>query len=331
MNARAVNRRKAGRKKTNVFTRVGHAWKKIIGTVPYLVLAGIIGTSALYLKDIKIETVLPVERVTVEGELEHLGREQIEQMVLTNIEGGFFTLDLSRTRQALLGEPWVQNVSVRRRWPAELIVSITEKQAVAYWNSDSLISRQGEVFTPESIPASLKLPRMSGPDGQHQKVWMFMNRVYRPLASLALEVASLQLDDRRAWQLELEDTSAVNLTTKKLHTGNMGQGNHLIIKLGRYDTEIRFERFIRVFSSVGTADLKHFKVIDMRYPNGFAVTAVSLYESVINASDITPVETEIKSYLIADSTSHYGHFIQYNAPLDTPFYAPRFSYRDLMS
>ncbi len=235
-------------------------------TAPYLTLMVMLIASVFYLKDKQFETVLPVNQVTVKGSFNHLSRSEIEQVVLNNIKGGFFTLDLAAARESLLQKPWVKSVSVRRRWPAELMVDVEEKRAVAYWNQTSLISAQGEVFSPSPMPSLILLPKMYGPEGQHKKVWLFMNRIYQPLAQLDFEVTELKLDERRAWQLVLSDLSGLS------KAASTDAGNRtLIVNLGRYETDSRFDRFIRVFASAGGTALRKIAAIDMRYPNGFAV------------------------------------------------------------
>ena len=219
----------------------------------------------------KVPTVLPVNDVQVIGELSFLDGAEIESMVKDKIQGGYFTVDLNSIRKTLINDPWVNDVSLRRRWPAGLNVIIDEHQPIAYWNHDGYINELGEVFKPEDMDTSLNLPKLNGPEGHHNNVWKFMNVLYQEMALLEYEVVRLKLDDRRAWQLVITG-----------HANKESAGpadNEINVRLGRFDTEKRLQRFVRILPALtaeyglatGKLTENNIKVIDMRYPNGFAV------------------------------------------------------------
>jgi len=296
------------RKGQSNFSGLVNFLKTLLKLLPYFVFTVVLLFAIDYLRNKEFDTILPIKSVTVEGVFQHLGRSEIEQVVLNNIEGGFFTLELDEARERLLQNPWVKSVSVRRHWPAELIVTVEEKRAVAYWNEQSFISESGDVFSPKPMPSAMLLPKMFGPTGQHEKVWLFMNEIYQPLASLDLNVAALYLDERRAWKIDLEGTEKNGLPVK----------NSLLVNLGRYDTKPRFERFVRVFSKLASLGLINFKAMDMRYPNGFAVLKKT-QKIVLKNKGETLSENNFKmvqknNFLLAFDVKT-KRFIQYNTSL----------------
>ncbi len=241
--------------------------KRIIKTLP--VLMGIVAVIYLgvLVQGIDIPTVLPVSDVQVSGKLNFVDKNEIEMLVKENITGGYFTVDLAGIRALLLQKPWVKNVSLRRKWPASLNVLIEEQVPIAYWNKNAFLSEKGDVFKPAGIDKRLNLPGLNGPQGQHHHVWQFMNVLYKETALLNYEVVHLNLDERRAWQLVIVEQN------EKGH-------NRIDVRLGRFDTEKRLQRFVRILPALsteyGSASIDGFatnkiKVIDMRYPNGFAV------------------------------------------------------------
>ncbi len=245
--------------------------KKIVKTLPVL-LAGV---SVIYLgvlvKDIDVPTVMPVDDVRVVGELNFLDRAEVESLVKSKINGGYFTVNLISIRKTLMQDPWVSNVSLRRQWPAGLKVMIDEHQPVAYWNHDGYINEAGEVFKPENLDTSLNLPTLKGPEGHHNNVWKFMNVLYQEMALLEYEVVRLKLDDRRAWQLVIAGHESIKTSDSV--------NSEINVRLGRFDTEKRLQRFVRILPALtaeyalaaGKLTENNIKVIDMRYPNGFAV------------------------------------------------------------
>ncbi len=239
--------------------------------------------AGLFIKDLEVPTLLPVEDVQVIGQMDFLDDSEIQLIVKGEIDGGYFTVDLNNIRKVLMQQPWIKNVSLRRQWPASLDVIITEHKPVAYWNNDGYISESGEVFKPKMIDRKLNLPILNGPDGHHDNVWKFMNVLYQEMALLEFEVVRLDLDERRSWQLvvsEYEDAEKAVAVNK------------IDVKLGRFETEKRLKRFIRILPSLtvghGSAGNaltdKKIKVIDMRYPNGFAVQMADMQVSDMQVS-----------------------------------------------
>lgn len=247
--------------------------KKILKTLPVLFAGAVVIYGGLLLKDIEMPTVLPVNHVAVIGDLNFMDKNVIESIVKNKINGGYFTLDLNNIRASLMQQPWIKNVSLRRQWPAGLDVIITEQMPVAYWNDDGYINDAGEVFKPEKINRQLNLPKLNGPEGHHNNVWKFMNVLYQEMALLEFEVVRLDLDDRRSWQM------VVSKYEKPVAANGEMSSQKIDVKLGRFETEKRLKRFVRILPSLAVghgSDNKNLtnkmiKVIDMRYPNGFAV------------------------------------------------------------
>ena len=245
--------------------------KYVLKTVPVLLAGVAVIYLGLFIKDIDVPTIMPVNNVQVIGDLRFLDRNEIESMVKSKIHGGYFTVDLNNIQKTLIQEPWVSNVSLRRQWAAGLNVCVDEHKPVAYWNDDAYINALGEVFKPVNIDTSLNLPKLNGPEGHHNNVWKFMNVLYQEMAFLEYEVVQLKLDDRRAWQLVIASHG-------KSGTTNFVD-NEIKVRLGRFDTEKRVQRFVRILPALAveygqvTSELtkNNIKVIDMRYPNGFAV------------------------------------------------------------
>jgi cell division protein FtsQ len=244
-------------------------YKNMIKTLSVFVGVVVFGYLALMIKDVEVSTVLPIAGVEVRGDLIFINKAEIRAIVEDNISGGFFTVDLNRVREIVSQQPWIESVSLRRKWPDALEVFVEERKPIAYWNEDGYISENGHVFKPEVIDKTLNLPDLDGPDGQHNNVWKFMNVLYKEMSMLNYTVTSLELDERRAWQLKIE---------KSVGVGDEQTRSGINVRLGRFDTEKRLRRFVRVLPELASkkefADDK-INVIDMRYPNGFAVQMVT--------------------------------------------------------
>lgn len=238
--------------------------KNIVKAVPAVIAVVAVTFVVQLIREIDAPVLLPVNEVQVEGELHLLDINEISVRVKENVSGGYFAIDLNHIRDILMQEPWIQEVSLRRKWPAGVTVYIEEQKPVAYWNAEGYINKSGDVFKPAAFDRQLSLPKLQGPEGMHKNVWQFMNVLYQQTASLDYEVKSLQLDDRRAWQFVI---------TSNVDTVEAEQKNEIDVRLGRFETEKRMQRFVRVLPAltVKKNNEQKIKAIDMRYPNGFAV------------------------------------------------------------
>jgi cell division protein FtsQ len=193
----------------------------------------------------------PLREVKVNGELQHVTREQVQFIVTRALKGNFFTLDLNKTRRTFEKLPWVRNVNVRRRWPDKLEVTLEEHQALARWNNTALVNTQGELFQAAS---DQQLPVFSGPADSVKEVASQYQFFKQQLAATGHQPAQVSLSPRRAWQIRLDDG--------------------LVVELGREQVEQRLEKFVKVYDrSLGRLGQmkKTVDYVDLRYPNGFAV------------------------------------------------------------
>ncbi|MEO6118265.1 MAG: cell division protein FtsQ/DivIB [Methylotenera sp.] len=192
--------------------------------------------------------IFPLREVKVEGELSHVNRDQIKLIVAKHLKGNFFTLDLIKARDAFEKLPWARKVSLRRRWPDKLEVSIEEHQALARWGSIALVDTHGELFHAAS---GSDLPVFYGPGDGVIEVASQYGEFSKELKSANLQIASLALTPRRAWQITT--TSGI------------------VIELGRVEMNTRLAKFASVYTTTIAGLNKKITYADLRYPNGFAV------------------------------------------------------------
>ncbi len=200
----------------------------------------------------------PLRQVVVVRALEQVTPTQIE-FAAKNLSGNFFTVNIDAVRTALEKQPWVRRASVRRRWPDGVEFDLEEHVAAARWQQGAseirLVNRQGEVFAAPATQAQALLPLFSGPEGSSPQVlarYRDFSALLKPLGRVPRAVA---LSARQAWQLHLDDG--------------------LTLELGRdqpnQPVEARLARFSRTYVAAQARINTAISVIDMRYPNGFAL------------------------------------------------------------
>lgn len=199
--------------------------------------------------------VFPLKQVIITDALHQASRAQIEQAARTAVTGNFFTVDLASAQAAFGQLPWIRRASLRRQWPDGLVLSLEEQQPVARWTpldgEARLVNSQGEVFVADTTDS---LPAFSGPEGSAAQVLARYHEFAATLGSIQHRPVAVRLSAREAWQLTLDDG--------------------VVLELGRDQPQAplteRLNRFTAHYATVKNR-LHTVSVVDMRYPNGFAL------------------------------------------------------------
>lgn len=189
-------------------------------------------------------SLFPVRSIELTTPLKQASRQAVEAALET--QGNFLAVDLGELRARLEGLPWVRRASVRRAWPDRIEVALEEHVALARWGNEGLVSIHGERFagTPDAA-----LPLFVGPPGTEREIARRYARYSELVAPLGSPVARVVLSQRYAWQLVLAN------------------GMQLMLGRDAEAAERRLARFVEAYG--GEAQASH--VVDLRYPNGFAL------------------------------------------------------------
>jgi cell division protein FtsQ len=194
---------------------------------------------------------LPVQRISVTGELEHTQAQAVQDMVQPGLVGGFLSADLQQIQQQLEGLPWIYKASVRRKWPSALEIHVVEELPIALWGQDGFLNHEGGVFHSDKAVEWETLPRLQGPEGSAKSLVEKYQRLVEFLAPLDLAVEQLAVDERG--QLEAVLTGGMQLN------------------LGGEDFLERMQRFRKIYQSDLAARKAEVERVDLRYENGVAV------------------------------------------------------------
>jgi cell division protein FtsQ len=200
--------------------------------------------------------------VQVSAPLRHVAPTELEEALAGRLRGNFFSLSAEGAREALERLPWVRRASVRRVWPDCLVIDLEEQQPAARWgNSDTeWVNVQGEIFA-ASWPSAeesgnFALPRLKGPPDASAPLLQRYGESAEMLARISLRPVVITLSARQALEMELS--------------------NGMTLKLGREQNRSpaseRLRRFVEVYPSIVADRTPPPSVVDLRYPNGFALS-----------------------------------------------------------
>ena len=221
---------------------------KLIGSVLVLIFILMMVWGGMTLSN---PDTLPIKQVRIEGDFTHLSPVDLQLLVTDKVRGGFFNLDVDAVRLALLDEPWVSEVIVKRIWPDALRVIVIEHVPGVRWGDSALLNTAGEYFSPEAETIPVELPLLSGPVGSEQNLLNRFNAMQEQVQLIGFNIVSLSLDDRRAWSFRF--TNGIKVT------------------LGRRDFEERFNRVLTLIPTTTSGRIDQIESIDMRYTNGFSI------------------------------------------------------------
>jgi cell division protein FtsQ len=205
--------------------------------------------------------------VTVESmygmELQHVNKLTLRNGVVGRIKGNFFTTNLEQVRVAFESVPWVRKATVRREWPDQLIVEVEEHEALGTWGEDGrLLSVKGDVFTANLAEADedRALPELEGPEGSEKEVLARFAELRAWFAPLRLAPGKLSLSSRYAWTVKLDNGMSVALGREQDKT----------------TLKKRVERLVNIYPQLARLLPDGIQTVDMRYPNGLALSSAGL-------------------------------------------------------
>ncbi len=243
-------------------------WKHWVLRISKIILVGVVAGTLIWLQlTLKDPNVFPIELVRIEGDWHYLQRSQIRHVLQPELAVSFFSLDVRDIHQKLQSIPWVDSVSIKRKWPGTVAIQVLERKPVAYWQQTKLLDRELRVFSPDEVPVGLALPKLSGPSSQSQAIYLMFQEFNQRLSALQLKIDRFTMDDRHSLELWLD--------------------NGVQVTLGAESVRKRFHNFIRIYPHLVAEEETAIDSIDMRYPNGMAVRRGSRLSPEVGEGSVT--------------------------------------------
>lgn len=195
----------------------------------------------------------PLAQVRVEG-VQDERRQQEVQLALAALvrDENFFSVPLQTLHQEVSALAWVDEAEVRRQWPDQLVLKVTERVPVAIWNDEVLVASSGETFHALAKYNIEALPRLNGPAARLEDVMSYYHSMSRILAQVDMNIRHMRVDARLGAEVELDD------------------GMLLLVDREQYATKLR--RFVQLYERVLSDEERRLARVDLRYANGMAVT-----------------------------------------------------------
>jgi len=212
---------------------------------------------------------LPIKFIRIEGQ--HYTAPQKLKTLVSGIQGGLFSTDLTQLETRLLTLPWIKTLQIQRQWPATLVIQLHERQPLARWQSLTtpsvtealvLVDTEGQLFSlPIQKTASqqqqltyahlLKLPLFNGLSSNLEEIFLFYKKINSLLSAIGLSIQELGCNARHAWYIVLT--------------------NGIKLLLGAQDSYTALQRFTQTYPHILETQKHSIRQVDLRYTNGIAV------------------------------------------------------------
>lgn len=192
----------------------------------------------------------PIQEVKIVG-VKHIDHQELKHLLKPLVSKSFFRVNVEQIHDQLMQLPWISDVYVKRIWPSEILIQIAEKIPLARWNDNSLLSAQGEIFSPSNVTLLNHLPQFMGPDGEQIRMLDYYTNINSLLSPLHFKIARFELTQAGSWSITFE--------------------NGMRLNVGYKDVLTRIDHFVKVYPKIVGKRVSEVDYVDLRYSNGLVV------------------------------------------------------------
>lgn len=211
------------------------------------------GLGGIWVKRILQDPVrFPIAYIQVYGSYRNIDQADIQQRIMPYVQQSFYAISLRRLQKALMHFPGVKSVSIVRKWPDTLTITMEPELPLAIWNDKQLITSDGVIYD-QMKDHGTGLPQLIGKAKDAEQVLAAYRQDAAILQAAQATLARLESLGGGVWKMTLADGVQVML----------GGDNQLQ----------QLQRFAAVYPSLNAGSSgEALAFIDLRYRNGMAVS-----------------------------------------------------------
>lgn len=203
-----------------------------------------------------------LDSITIKGNINHSNSSSIRSNIISNVAGNFYNIDLDKTKQIFESISWINQAVVRRVYPNQIEVRLTEFKPKAIWGvreDMKLVDDSGAIFEANAEEDEYDLmPQLIGPEGQGKLMLDMYKVVAMALEPLKIKLKILELNTRGSWIATLEGGAHIEL----------GRGSATVVadRINKFSTgaEQMLTKLNKKIIDIQYVDLRHAEGYAMR-------------------------------------------------------------------
>jgi cell division protein FtsQ len=202
-----------------------------------------------------------LDAIAIKGNILHSDISSIRNHITSNINGNFYSINLNQTKKIFENIPWVNQAVVKRVYPSQIEVKLSEYKSKAIWGTREdmrLVDETGVIFEANTEDDEYDLmPQLIGPEGQGKLMLDMYKNISIALSPLNMKLKILELNARGSWVAILEGGAHFEL----------GRGNvtDIIDRISKFATGAE-QMLTKLNKKV--MDIQY---IDLRHSEGYAL------------------------------------------------------------
>ena len=199
------------------------------------------------------ETYFQITDITIDlKNIENSSVDDIREVAKKYVRSkSFFNVDINYLQSKIENIDWISSANIRRSYPNEIIIFVTEHIPIAIWNNKDYLNQYGEIFTANK--KNNKFPILISKNNKNKIIFEYLSLFSNDLIrhNINEKVVKIIEDDIRSISVILS--------------------SGFTIKLGSKNVKEKIDIFFKVYQTLNSSDLSKMRYIDMRYSNGFSV------------------------------------------------------------
>lgn len=219
-----------------------------------------------------------LDAIIIKGSITHNDVSSIRNIMSHNISGNFYNINLASTKKIFESAPWISHAVVRRVYPSQIEVRLSEYKPKAIWGAREdmkLVDDAGTIFDANAEEDDYELlPQLIGPEGQGKLMLDMYRNISNAVIPLKNDLRNLELNARGSWIATLDSGAQIEL----------GRGNTLDLIDRMTKFSMGAEKILTKLNKK-TIDLQY---VDLRHSDGYALRmhGVSTLDSTIATTSL---------------------------------------------
>ena len=199
------------------------------------------------------ETYFQITDITIDlKNIENSSVDDIREVAKKYVRSkSFFNVDINYLQSKIENIDWISSANIRRSYPNEIIIFVTEHIPIAIWNNKDYLNQYGEIFTANK--KNNKFPILISKNNKNKIIFEYLSLFSNDLIRHNINEKVLKIIE--------DDIRSISVI---LSSG-------ITIKLGSKNVKEKIDIFFKVYQTLNSSDLSKMRYIDMRYSNGFSV------------------------------------------------------------